>query len=42
MNQIAKGKFEDPALGSGEFMINESDLRKNGYFKTKKIKFIYL
>ena len=33
MQQMTKGKFEDRALGEAEFLLNESELHKNGYFK---------
>jgi len=30
---MTKGKFEDKPLGQAEFLLNESDLHKKGYFK---------
>ena len=33
MQQMTKGKFEDPSLGQAEYLLNQSELQKNGYFK---------
>ena len=30
---MSKGRFEDRPLGESEFLLNESELHKNGYFK---------
>ena len=34
MQQISKGKFEDRQMGEAEFLLNESEVHKNGYFKS--------
>ena len=33
MQQMTKGKFEDRSLGEAEYLLRDSELHKNGYFK---------